>query len=200
MYKIIGADGKEYGPITSEQLRQWIAEGRANAQTKVLPEGTTEWKPLSDYPEFTMPESRGPGAPPTMLTVPMPSDTALAEVKGPATGLVVVAILGFIAQVLGLIWRLGFSAFAATQTAQPAWANMFSGTLSTVSGIIGIAVSGLILFGGIKMMKLENYGLAMTASIVAMIPCISPCCLVGLPIGIWAVVILSKPEVKGAFH
>jgi hypothetical protein len=61
-------------------------------------------------------------------------------------------------------------------------------------------VSGLILFGGLKMQKLENYGLAMAASIVAMIPCISPCCLVGLPIGIWAVVVLSKPEVKNAFH
>ena len=41
MYKIIGADGKEYGPITSEQLRQWMAEGRANLQTRVLPEGAT---------------------------------------------------------------------------------------------------------------------------------------------------------------
>jgi hypothetical protein len=40
MYKIIGADGKEYGPITADQLRAWIVEGRANAQTKVLMEGT----------------------------------------------------------------------------------------------------------------------------------------------------------------
>jgi hypothetical protein len=40
----------------------------------------------------------------------------------------------------------------------------------------------------------------MTASVIAMIPCISPCCIVGLPIGIWAMVVLSKPEVKSAFH
>ena len=33
-----------------------------------------------------------------------------------------------------------------------------------------------------------------------MVPCISPCCLVGLPIGIWALVVLNKPEVKGSFH
>jgi hypothetical protein len=32
-----------------------------------------------------------------------------------------------------------------------------------------------------------------------MIPCISPCCLLGLPIGIWALVVLLKPEVKAAF-
>ena len=35
MYKIIGADQKEYGPVTAEQLRQWIAEGRVNGQTSV---------------------------------------------------------------------------------------------------------------------------------------------------------------------
>lgn len=52
MYKIIGADGKEYGPVTTEQLRQWIREGRANAQTKVQAEGSTEWKPISAFPEL----------------------------------------------------------------------------------------------------------------------------------------------------
>lgn len=52
MYKIVGADGQEYGPITVEVLRQWLAEGRVNAQTKILPEGTTEWKTVADLPEF----------------------------------------------------------------------------------------------------------------------------------------------------
>ena len=52
MYKIIGADGREYGQVSADQLRSWIAESRANAQTKVLPEGGTEWKSLSELPEF----------------------------------------------------------------------------------------------------------------------------------------------------
>jgi hypothetical protein len=52
MYRIIGADGKEYGPISAEQLRQWIAEGRVNAQTRVLAEGATEWKTIAETPEF----------------------------------------------------------------------------------------------------------------------------------------------------
>jgi hypothetical protein len=51
-YKIIGADQKEYGPVSGEQLSQWIAEGRVNAQTLARPEGETEWKPLSAFPEF----------------------------------------------------------------------------------------------------------------------------------------------------
>jgi uncharacterized membrane protein len=52
MYKIIGADQKEYGPVTAEQLRQWLAEGRVNGQTSVCSAGTAEWKPLAAFPEF----------------------------------------------------------------------------------------------------------------------------------------------------
>ena len=52
MYKIIGADQREYGPVTAEQLRQWIAEGRAGPQSQVRAEGTADWKPLRDFPEF----------------------------------------------------------------------------------------------------------------------------------------------------
>src|ERR1035437_3047869 len=46
MYKIIGVDGREYGPATAGQLRQWIAEGRANAQTPTLAPGAPEGNPL----------------------------------------------------------------------------------------------------------------------------------------------------------
>ena len=52
MYKIIGADQKEYGPVTTEQLRQWLTEGRVNGQTLVKAEGAMEWKPLGGFPEF----------------------------------------------------------------------------------------------------------------------------------------------------
>jgi hypothetical protein len=198
MYRIVGADGREYGPISADQVRQWVAEGRANAQTRVLVEGATEWKTLGELAEFANPPPGASSVPPPMAPIASPAGDVLEQVNGPAIGLIVVAILGFLLQAAGLIWRVFFSALAARET--QAWPGMFSGSLAVASGIIGIFVSGLILFGGIKMKRLENHGLAMAASIVAMIPCISPCCLVGLPIGIWAVIVLSKPEVKGAFH
>src|SRR5436190_13900469 len=52
MYRILGADGKEYGPVSADVLRQWIAQGRANNQTRARAEGATEWKLLSELPEF----------------------------------------------------------------------------------------------------------------------------------------------------
>jgi hypothetical protein len=106
-------------------------------------------------------------------------------------------VLSFISLIFNLA---GASFLASSQMPKEARTNMFSGTIGVVSSIIGILVSGLILVGAMKMKKLESYGLAMAVSIIAMIPCFSPCCLIGLPIGIWAVVVLSKPEVKSAFH
>ena len=53
MYKILGGDGKEYGPISADTLRQWVSEGRANAQTQVQVEGGTGWTALGEH-VFTM--------------------------------------------------------------------------------------------------------------------------------------------------
>jgi hypothetical protein len=200
MYRIIGADGREYGPISADQLRQWITEGRANAQTRVLLEGTSDWKPLSELPEFA---ASIPSAPPPPMPSPgvsAPSTAALDQASGPAIGLIIVGILYFLAAGLSLLVRLlGASFLAANQMQRDPFANVFSGPAGIASALLSFLIGLLILLGGIKMKKLESYGLAMTASILAMLPC-SICCVVGLPIGIWSLVILSKPEVKSAFH
>jgi len=52
MFTIIGGDGKEYGPVSAEQVRAWLASGRANLQTKAKYAGTEEWHTLGDYTEF----------------------------------------------------------------------------------------------------------------------------------------------------
>jgi Domain of unknown function (DUF4190)/GYF domain 2 len=77
MYKMLGADGKEYGPISHEQLKQWMAEGRANAQTKLLPEGSTEWKPLGTLPEFQT------SFPPPPIGQPIPPSTTPPTIGAP---------------------------------------------------------------------------------------------------------------------
>jgi hypothetical protein len=78
VYKIIGADGREYGPVTVEQIQRWIREGRANLQTKVQAAGTTEWKALGELPEFSTSFSGGGTTPPP---VPMNAATLAAEVS-----------------------------------------------------------------------------------------------------------------------
>jgi hypothetical protein len=69
-YTIIGADGAEYGPVTADEVRQWIAEGRANGRSKVRAAGSTEWKPLVEYLEFAS-ALAGSAPPPTPGAVPI---------------------------------------------------------------------------------------------------------------------------------
>lgn len=65
--------------------------------------------------------------------------------------------------------------------------------------LVEILFSLLILIGGIQMWNLSGMTLPVTASILAIIPCISGCCcLLGLPAGIWSLVVLSRPDVKYA--
>jgi hypothetical protein len=68
MFKILGADGRQYGPVSPDKIRDWIAEGRAGAQTMTQREGETDWKPLSSFPEFAAAlAARAPGQPPPRL-------------------------------------------------------------------------------------------------------------------------------------
>ena len=69
MYKIIGGDGKEYGPVPADKLRQWIAEGRANVHTGARLAGTSEWKPLAQFPELSA--ACGGSPPPVLIPGPI---------------------------------------------------------------------------------------------------------------------------------
>ena len=78
--------------------------------------------------------------------------------------------------------------------------EIMGGGINVAAGVFEIIMGALILIGAMKMQKLESYAFAMAAAIIAMVPCLSPCCLLGLPFGIWALVVLSDGSVKLAFR
>jgi hypothetical protein len=61
-----------------------------------------------------------------------------------------------------------------------------------------LGVYPLVIAGGIRMRRLEGRRFAALAAVLAMAPC-SPAMLFGLPIGVWALVVLSDPAVRIAF-
>jgi hypothetical protein len=140
MYRILGADGKEYGPVNSEVLRQWITEGRAHAHTKVKPEGGADWQTLASVPEFEAAFVAAPGAPP-----PLPVAAAETKTSGLAIASLVLGILGMcgITALLGLI--LGIVSLVKI--------NRSGGRLSGQGlAIAGICVSGFMLLFSIPFM------------------------------------------------
>jgi predicted Zn finger-like uncharacterized protein len=136
---------------------------------------------------------------------------ALASVNGPAVALMIYGILGCVCGLCDVVYCVAQIGGGAAMVGgggggnagpfqNDAAANMFGGGVGLVRSIIALAVSGLIILSAVKMQKLQGYGLAMTGSILAMIPCISWCCLLGLPFGIWALVILNQDHVKRSFE
>lgn len=51
-YKIIGGDGREYGPVTLDELKSWIRDGRVGRQTHIWRSDLGNWLAASQYQEL----------------------------------------------------------------------------------------------------------------------------------------------------
>ena len=143
---------------------------------------------------FQSPLASSSGGPPN-------SDYALNKVKPFALTLMITMGVMMLLVVLGIVLNLLGMGLAAQAQDDPNMAMaMMQGTVGLISSVVGLAIGGFIIFACTKMMKLESHGMAFTATILAMIPCISPCCLLGLPLGIWGIMILNDPQVKASFR
>ncbi len=72
MFTIIGGDQKEYGPISADDVRQWIAEGRLNEKSLIKGEGDAEFRELGIFSEFAAsftPASSIPKLPPSAFAI-----------------------------------------------------------------------------------------------------------------------------------
>lgn len=107
---------------------------------------------------------------------------------------------------IALLWAIvqGISVLAVgfQNNAQP---GMNAGEQAAAMGAIGamlflnfITNSGVLL-GGYHMLTRGSYRLAMVGVILAMIPCLSPCIVLGIPFGIWGLVVLLMDSVRHTF-
>jgi hypothetical protein len=148
IYKIIGQDGKEYGLITAEQVRQWIAEGRIERQTPVFVEGAKDWNFVGLLPEFA---AAFEGNPPTIGPV-CSSDPAAGQKRktnffataGLVCGILSVTLFcccgGLPVNLLGLV----FSIIALVQIGERPETE--TGRALAIAGLVLSIVSLLILF------------------------------------------------------
>ena len=102
-YKILGLDGKEYGPVSAEAVRLWIAQRRAQAATSAQADGDAHWQPLSSFPEFAdaLASNR--------LTPPALPPSGPARTSRLAIASVVCGLLGFLClpALAGLVLGIG---------------------------------------------------------------------------------------------
>ncbi len=154
MYKIIGADQKEYGPVEAAELRRWIQEGRANAQSLIRPEGSAEWRPLGSFSEFAAATTTPPPSFSTATAYPVGG--AVRKTNGLAIAGLIFSLLGVPCCGVGLFSLLGliFSSVALGQIKRNVRQE---GRGMAIAGII-IAIFSLLL--GVIVWVLFLYGLA----------------------------------------
>lgn len=149
MYKVLGVDQQEYGPVTDQQVRDWIRQRRLNSQSlarRTQPEvEPASWIPLSQFPEFSqdLADVEGPalsgGTNPYAMDhggYLYPSRTNSMAIAGFIMGLIAATgglccCYGFPFNLLGVV----FSAIALAQISRDP--SEYSGK--------GLALAGLVL-------------------------------------------------------
>src|SRR5688500_15232829 len=99
MYKILGGDNKEYGPVPADKVREWISQGRAIPQTMLSLEGGPS-APTSSVTEFA--DALRTDTPPALAGQP-----AYAAAGYPAAERNNLANDGLVLSILGLVCFCG---------------------------------------------------------------------------------------------
>jgi tRNA A-37 threonylcarbamoyl transferase component Bud32 len=133
--------------------------------------------------------SGGQVAPPS--TAPSESVEAVRQrLRIPAIGLMISGAVNFL--FLELVLVLNFYAMEWVDTqAEP-------GMLAVDIMMAATVVGAIIMLGGWQMLRLRSYGLVVACSILALVP-LSAGFILGVPMGIWALFVLNRPETQQAF-
>ena len=146
-YRIIGNDGKTYGPISAEKVREWIAQGRLDSRTAVILDGANEWTFLGLLPEFAQELP-----PPPVMAPPKIAPPPLAKNKnGFATAGFVCGLLSLICccgcpfNILGLIFSITALVQINGQTQkEDGWGLALAGLICSSASLL--FSFGLVLF------------------------------------------------------
>lgn len=164
----------------------------------------TDVEHISGTPNPSAPSPASSSSPPLPLPKP-PTARAHAvasKVTAPAVALMVAAAWKVLSAATALFFLVGASALPFTY-----WMKMFFpgfdfgafhhwGILASIGiGFFKVVGAIFIFFGALQMLRLQSYAWAIAAGILSIISC----SLIGLPFGIWALIVLSQPEVKDAF-
>lgn len=131
------------------------------------------------------PRGSAPAGDAEMLAEQAVFEAARDQVKGPATGLIVIGVLNWV--LISLIGTVGLLLER----------SRMSTFLTFLLPLLALFLSSVVLIAGLKMKRLQNYRLAILGSILAIIT--TPGNLLGLPIGIWSLVVLSQKDVRSMF-
>jgi len=124
-------------------------------------------------------------------------------VSGPAMALLICAIITVVMMVLSIGYDLVLLLFGGLDNGRKNAIGLSPTNKIIVRfslGIIGLILNIFVVMGASQMKNLKSRSTAMMACIASMVPCVGPCFFLGLPFGIWGIIVLSNPRVSKAFR
>ena len=121
----------------------------------------------------------------------------------PASGLIIIGALNAMSGVILILGRLASLVNGPERQITDEARRLGYMTASIffpLVSLISILAAPVIIYGGIQMLKARRYSIALLAATLAVIPLSSICCIPGIPIGIWALIVLRDPEVRACFE
>jgi hypothetical protein len=175
-YKILGGDGNQYGPVTAEQFRAWVQEGRVGGDTQVLRSDAPTWVAAAMLPELNAAAPAATTPAPIHVVVPAQDPELASHVKNGVSWLYWIAALSLVnsvAALLGSDWRfiigLGITQFI------DAFAMGFGNGGKVVAFVLDLMAAGILVVLGIFANKYHGWAaivgivlLALDAVIVAL--------------------------------
>ncbi len=134
---------------------------------------------------------------------PLSRKRPIEEIQGPAKALMLVSIISIVLSSLGLIFELyliGTYDDMSRYHINTKWVQPKQVWTRFTFELIPVFVSAFVFFGASKMKKLQGFKVSRAAAMVACIPLLGPCLILGIPCGMWALSILSKPQVVNSFR
>ena len=121
---------------------------------------------------------------------PPPARPAPEAVRGPALALIILAVVSVIANLFWIFATLYYAQADRTVAEE-------AGICILMYGVF-IVASAFAAASGVLMLQRKAFIVSLVGCCVAMLP-IGFCCIGGLPIGVWGLMTLLRPEVRGTF-
>jgi uncharacterized protein DUF4339 len=147
-YKILGGDGKEYGPVTLEQMLGWVRDGRVSGGTRVWRSDQSGWATARQLPELQIPGS-SPSASPVGGALPADQQQLEAKMKSGASWFYWIAGMSLINSIASLTGAgFGFVVGLGITQIVDTFAQRLGGAAFAVALILNLLIAGVfILFG-----------------------------------------------------
>jgi len=166
-YTVLGSDGNQYGPVSAEQFRAWLGEGRVTGDTQVWRSDMPAWVPAGTLPEVASPVVGAPA--PKSGGAPVQDAALEHQLKSGASWFYWIAALSLVNSVVALTGSAwGFALGLGVTQIIDAVVGHSGGAGKAVAFTLDLVAAGLLVLFGVFGNKKQGWAFIVGMVVVAL--------------------------------